>query len=390
MRRVFASSAIVLVTALGLLVPPLAAQAPCPGVTIVVNTPEDQMLLAYNGADKPEDQIAALDKFAQENADSKFMPCANEYYTATYVKLGQFDKAIQYGEKDWAANYHSLNLMINLMKAYVGAGNASDTAFDVIAKAPEVMKTESNIARPEKATDDEWKKIQQDETDTIKDDRAYMEYAFFQLLPRVTDAQKRIHDLDAFVKAYPDTPNMAQVNFAYFRAYELAKDSVKADEYGEKAIAGDPNNVEVLNAVAYDYAVARRTNLDKAAEYASKAAQIIPSLKKSEGVSDQDFSNFKNTQLGMAHFIMGYTALVKAGNTHKVAPALEHLKTAEGLLAANPELLGETLYFLGYAYEAQYPPNHHLAAEALTKATAVQSSMQGQSRELLAKVKAAR
>ena len=356
----------------------------------MVNSPEDQTLLAYNGAEKPEEQIAALDKFAQEHADSKFMTCVNEYYTTTYVKMGQFDKAIQYGEKDWTADYRSVNLAINLEKAYVGAGNASDTAIDVILKAPERMKAEAAAQeRPAKATDEEWKKIQDEENETLKNDRAYMEYAFFQLLPRVTDAQKRVQDLDGFVKAYPDTPNMAQVNFAYFRAFGLANDTGKAREYGEKAIASDPNNIDALTELAYSYALGQPPNIDKAGTYAKKAADAIPTLKKPEGMSDQDFANSKNSQLGIAHFVMGYAALMKGGNTHKVAPAIDHLKTAMGLLGSNPELLGETLYFLGYSYELQAPPNHHLAAEALTKGAGVSSRMQGQSRELLAKVQGA-
>src|SRR5215471_507797 len=103
---------------------PLAAQTPCPGLSVVVNTPEDQLMLAINGSEKAEEQIAALDKFAQEHSDSKFMPCVNEYYTSTYLKLNNYDKAIEYGEKDVAANYSDLNLAVNLLKAYVGAGKS--------------------------------------------------------------------------------------------------------------------------------------------------------------------------------------------------------------------------------------------------------------------------
>ncbi len=391
MRRIFlASSALSLVAATGLFAPPLAAQNPCPGLSLVVNSPEDQALLAYNGAEKPEDQIAALDKFAQEHADSKFMTCVNEYYTTTYVKMGQFDKAIQYGEKDWAAEYRGVNLLINLEKAYVGAGNASETAFDVILKAPERMHAEGAAQeRPAKATDEEWKKFQDEETETLKEDRAYLEYAFFQLLPRVADGQKRVQYLDGFAKAYPDSPNLAQVNYQYFEAYQLARDSAKANEYGEKTIAGDPNNVTALNELAYSYAFSLPANYGKASVYAKKAADTVPGAKKPDGMSDQDFTNYKNTQLGLANLTMGYAALMEGGGSHKVAPAIQHFKTAQGLLASNPELLGRTLYFLGYAYELQIPVNHRLAAEALTKGSAVTSSMQGQSRDLLAKVKSA-
>jgi tetratricopeptide (TPR) repeat protein len=139
---------------------PIAAQTPCPSFSVVVNTPEDELMLALNGAEKPEDQIAALDKFAQAHPDSKFMPCVNEYYTSTYLKMNNLDKAIEYGEKDVAANYADLNLTVNLLKAYVNAGKATEASFDLIGKAPELIKAETSVSRPAKSTDEEWKKMQ--------------------------------------------------------------------------------------------------------------------------------------------------------------------------------------------------------------------------------------
>jgi hypothetical protein len=368
---------------------PLLAQMPCPGLSVVVNTPEDELMLAINGSEKSEDQIAALDKFTQAHADSKFMPCVNEYYTSTYVKLKNYDKAIEYGEKDLAANYSDLNLAVNLLKAYMGAGKASEGAFALIAKAPEMIKTETGASRPAKATDEEWQKQQQESAELAKQDRAFMEYAFFQLLPRATEAKKRLEYLDAFAKAYPDTPNGSQMNFQYLMAYEMAGDAVKADEYGEKAIAADPHNIEALNLVAYDYALARRSNTEKAAEYAKRVLTAVPGVKKADGVNEEQFQAQQNGQLGMAHLVLGYTHLLKAGKTHRAGPAVQELKTAAELLSTNPQLQGQALYFLGYAYEQNYPANHQAAAQALTRSIALNSPMQAQARDLLGKVRAA-
>src|SRR5208283_5952020 len=83
----------------------LQAQQVCPGLPYVANTPEDELMLAVNGAEKPEEQVAALDKYAQAHADSKFMPCVDEYYTMTYLKLNNYDKVVEYGEKGLATNF---------------------------------------------------------------------------------------------------------------------------------------------------------------------------------------------------------------------------------------------------------------------------------------------
>jgi hypothetical protein len=368
---------------------PLGAQTPCPSLSVVVNTPEDELMLAVNGADKPEDQIAALEKFAQAHADSKFLPCVYEYLTSTNVKVNNFDKAIEWGEKDVAANYGDLNLTINLLKAYVGSGKVNDPAFDLINKAPEQIKSENNPSRPAKATDDEWQKMQQELAEQVKEERAYMEYAFFQLLPRVTDPAKRLQFLDAFMKSYPDTTNVAQINFQYMMANEMTNNSAKADEYGEKTIVTDPNNIEALNLVAYDYAN-RRINLDKAGDYAKKVVTLVPQMKKPDGATDDQFKGEQNNQLGMAHLTLGYIDFQKAGKTRRVAPAIQEFKTAIDLLGGNPALQGAALFYLGSAYEFEYPPNHKSAAEALQRAVGIQSPWQGQARDLLAKVKTAR
>ncbi len=365
---------------------PLAAQLQC---SVVVNTPEDELMLAVNGAtDNPQEQIAALDKYAQAHADSKFMPCVNNAYTSAYLKLNNFDKAIEYGEKDIAANQLDINLMLNLMKAYVAGGKATDGAFDVIDKAASQIKLEANIARPAQINDTDWAKAQADAAATAKDQRAYAEYAFFQLLPRVTDANARVKYLDGFAQAYPDTPNAAQLNFQYFVAYEYANNSTKADEYGEKAVAADPNNVEYLNALASDYST-RKVNLDKAAEYAKKALSLAPSMPKTEGTSDEQYKAMQNSAVGLAHLSLGYIDFLKAEKTHKVADAISEFKAAIDPLSGNPELQAKALFFLGNAYEFETPANHKGAIDALTRAAALQSSFQGPSNDLLAKVKKA-
>jgi len=368
----------------------LLAQNPCPGYTVVVNTPEDQLMLAINGAENPQDKIAALDKFAQANAESKFMSCANEYYTITYLQMGNFDKAIEYGEKDLAANYQDLSLMLNLMKAYVGAGKATDQAFDILAKAPDQIKKETTPAHPSNASDADWQKIQQDAAELAKDVTAYMEYAFFQLLPYVADGAKRTTLLGQFEQAYPDagTQYAGQINTQYFLAYEMAGQGQKADPYGEKALAADPNNIEVLNRMAFDYGPVFQTNLDKADEYAKKVLTLVPGMKKPDSVTDDQFKAEQNNQLGMAHLTAGYIDFVKASKTHRVAPAIQEFKTAIDLLGANPALQGAALFYLGSAYEFQTPPNHHGALDALNRGVTIQSPWQAPARDLLAKVKA--
>jgi tetratricopeptide (TPR) repeat protein len=371
----------------------LQAQQVCPGLPYVANTPEDELMQAVNGADKPEEQVAALDKYAQAHADSKFMPCVDEYYTMTYLKLNNYDKVVEYGEKGLASNYKDVMLVLNTLKGYVGSGKVADSAFDIINEAPDVLKAESKPTKPPTVSDADWKKELEDNEAQAKDELAYVVYAFVQLIPRVSDPNKRIERLDSFAKTFPEDAekNAAQLNFAYFLAYyNLPNKPDKVIEYGEKTLATDPNNLLVRNVLAYDYAIGR-TNPDKAADYAAKAIALVPQMKKPEGVSDAQFKQEQDNQLGMAHLSLGYATMLRLGaaKSKKLAPAIDELKTAADLLGANPELQGQDLYYLGYAYESGAPVNHKGAIEALSKAANLQSSWKTPAGDLLARVKKA-
>ena len=201
--------------------------------------------------------------------------------------------------------------------------------------------------------------MKEDNAALASDERAYAAYAFFQLLPRVSDPGKRLDLLDKFVKAYPGEAdkNARQIDYAYFIAYKMENKADKAVEYGEKTLAVDPDNLVVRNLLAYDYATGR-TNADKAVEYAKKALELAGQMKKPEGLSDAQFQQERDNQSGMAHLSLGYVNFTRSAKTKKLQSAIEELKTAAGLLAANPELQGQALYYLGYAYESGYPANH--------------------------------
>jgi tetratricopeptide (TPR) repeat protein len=208
----------------------------------------------------------------------------------------------------------------------------------------------------------------------------------------MSDPNKRVEQLDRYVKTYPDdaAKNAGQVNFDYFIAYKMANKPDKAVEYGEKTAATDPNNLVVRNLLAYDYALSR-TNPDKATDYAKKAIELVQQMKKPDGVSDAQFKQEQDNQLGMAHLSLGYVTFTRAvaSRSKKLGPAIEELKTAVELLANNPQLQGQALYYLGYAYESGAPVNHKAAIEALGRAVSLESPWKPQAEELLGRVKKA-
>ncbi|HEV2247062.1 MAG TPA: hypothetical protein VGW37_10470, partial [Terriglobia bacterium] len=80
---------------------PLAAQQDhsCSDYRVVVNSPEDQLMLAVNASDDPSAKGAALEKFTQEHQNSTYLHCAEQLLTRNYVALKQYDQAIAAGQK---------------------------------------------------------------------------------------------------------------------------------------------------------------------------------------------------------------------------------------------------------------------------------------------------
>ena len=370
---------------------PLAAQQghSCSNYSIIVGSPEDQMMLAVNGTDDPNAKVAALEKFTQEHQDSSYLHCAEQLLTKSYVKLKQYDQAIAAGQKAVAAGYLDVPFLEDLLQAYLASGKNSEDALALIMKAPAQIKAETVVPRNASESDAQYAAAQKSATERAKNDTDYMVYAFFGLLSRVTDPSQQIKMLDQFTQAYPEVAQKqaGELNYRYAVAYTQSNQPEKADDYAEKAIAAEPDNVQALNLVAYDYALRRRVNQAKAAEYATKALTLVPQMKKPEGLSDEAFKSQQNTQEGMAHLTIGFLDLQKTGAAHHTAGAIRELKQAAELLSAIPEFQGEAYYFLGYSYEADYPPQHRSAMAALEQAIKIQNSMQGQARELLAKIR---
>jgi len=370
---------------------PLAAQQDhsCSDYRVVVNSPEDQLMLAVNASDDPSTKGAALEKFTQEHKDSTYLPCAEQLLTRNYVALKQYDQAIAAGQKAVAAGYLDVPFIEDLLQAYMASGKGGSEAFDLILKAPAEIKAESVVARTPTESDAQYEAATKSTMERAQSNMDFMAYAFFRLLPTITDPGAQIKVLEQFAQAYPDTAQKqaGMLNYRLAIAYTQSNQPEKADEYGEKSISADPNNIEVLNLVSYDYALRRRTNQAKAEEYAKRVLTLIPTAKKPDGVPDETFKAQLSTQEGMAHLTLGYLALAKTGASHRTAGAISELQKGSGLLTANPELQGQAYYFLGYSYEANYPPEHRQAMAALQHALTIQNSMQGQARELLAKIK---
>ena len=124
------------------------------------------------------------------------------------------------------------------------------------------------------------------------------------------DPATQIQVGEDFVAKFPASRYAGGVYGMLTTAYYTTGNTEKMFATGDKALAADPNNVDVLALLAM--AIPRRVQgpeappqLAKAEGYAHHAMELIPTLTKPDTVDDAAFEKAKNDKLALAHSGLG-------------------------------------------------------------------------------------
>jgi tetratricopeptide (TPR) repeat protein len=146
---------------------------------------------------------------------------------------------------------------------------------------------------------------------------------------------------EEFITKYPASLYISGIYSALVGAYLQTNQTPKMLDMGAKALAANPNDIDVLPILAW--AIPRQVTgrtpdgpqqLQKAGGYARRAIELINTMVKPAGMDDASFAKAKNDKLSMAHGGLGVIA-VKTG---KYADAIAPL-TAAVQLAAAPDMV---------------------------------------------------
>ncbi len=113
-----------------------------------------------------------------------------------------------------------------------------------------------------------------------------------QAISNETDAQKKLGMYEDFVQKFSSNPAaVAYGNWQISQAYQTSGDLQKALDYGDKALAGSPHNLDIL--VSQANIALQAKNNDRAMDYVAKGGEVCQSVAKQakpEGMTDQDFA----------------------------------------------------------------------------------------------------
>lgn len=134
--------------------------------------------------------------------------------------------------------------------------------------------------------------------------------AFLKVSPQ--DPDKKIQLGNAFLKKYPKSPFDQAVDVGLTYAYYAKQDWPNFYAWADRALALNPNEVDVLTTVGwvipheYNPSDANAPQqLNKAENYEKHALELLPKMAKPHGVSDRDFAAMKAQKLQQAHSALG-------------------------------------------------------------------------------------
>lgn len=322
-------------------------------ISIPAGTPEDKALNDISAESDAQKKISMLEQFLQTYSSNPAAVAYGNWQLAQQYAPSDPAKAMSYNDKALAA----MPDVIDILQSQVELAQQVKTPAKVVEYAVRGAKVVNGLeARDKEAAQTAYQ---------------YLDASAYNAVVSEPDAKKRLAEIETYSAAFAGSPNAKNANLVAVGALAEMNDTAKLAEFGEKALAADPNNIGLLTLMANAYVEdPKPAYLPKAATYAHKVIEL----------SKSDTSPNARVTEGFAHEILGYSLL----REDKTPQAIVELKTASTMVKSDPVKNSITLYRLGYAYAKSNQMAQ--AKEVLTEAANVEGPFQQSSKDLLLKV----
>ena len=314
-------------------------------------SPEDRALREIDAATDPATKLELLDKFLADYGQGEMALLAYERYVAHFVSVKDYDKVFAYSEKALTIDPDNFSFAYTLVTAAAEKGDAAKT-FDYGERVAGILERYRAAPPPEGTDAATWEERKNSTLAGLADRIDYVHRLLLGLVNQAADLGTKLLLVDRYLKAFPASPylNNAQVMMA-------ALWILQADSWSE-----------------------RGEQLDKAQEYATKAIDLLNRAQKPQQLTDEQWTQQKSLQLGLAYSALGQVHVNKNRNSQ----AIEAFRTASPLLKADPANYGRNLYRLGFtlAKMKRIPE----ARTVLTEAVAVNSPYRALAQDTLNKI----
>jgi len=358
---------------------PLLLQAQIDPLVIPAGTPEDQGLQAITKEPDAQKKLTMYQDFLQQfSSNPAAVAYGNWQVSQYYQSAGDFQKAIDFGDKALASAPHSLDILVSQASIAQKLKNNSKL-LEYALRGGEVYNSVGKSGKPEGMSDQDFATQAKDQKESAKASYDFLEAAAYNAIADEKDARTRMSDIERFTSAFPNSRfDESITSYAMMSLTEL-KDTSRVFSYGDKVLATNPNSLPTLLLLAGAYVDDPRAgSVGKAVSYSQKAIAVAQP-------DAPDADRTRKLSAGVAHSTLGYAYMKE----DKTAASVAELKSACGLLKGlDDQQYSIALYRLGYAYAKLNRINE--ARDTLTEAAKIPGPVQAQSQDLLSKVNAAR
>jgi len=335
-------------------------------VPIQAGSDVDHALNEINAATDPAQKLELIQKFADgPGKEGNYPLLANSLFVDYYLAQKNYDKVFEYGDKLFALDPDSFQNAVNTVRAAAEKGDVEKLS-SYGEKAGGIIQRYKAAPAPEGTAAAAWEEQKARTLEANKDSYTYVQQLVFSGVYQTKDAAKRAAMLVKFAQAFPDSAYANQALGVAATAYQQAQNTPKMLEVANGLLAKDPNDVGMLLLLS-DYYGEKGEQLDKAESYAKKAISTLESAKKPEGTTDEQWTQQKALQKGLALSSLGQVNIEKKDN----AQAVENLKAAAALVKPDDGSYARNQYRLGFAL-LNLKRNAE-AKEAFTQAVSVNS-----------------
>ncbi len=205
------------------------------------------------------------------------------------------------------------------------------------------------------------------------------QYGAYQKFVKAADSDKKIKLGNEFLKRYPKSPFVEQVDVGLMNVYMAQQDWKDSYRFGDDALALDPDDVDVLApigwAIPHVYDPTSKDadeQLSKAEKYSKHALEVMASMHKPEHMTDAQFSEAKARRSLQAHSALGLVYFRRQQYD-------DSSKETEQAVQGNPTPDATDLFVLGA--DLHFLNRHAESADAFSRCAQITSSLQEQCKQ---------
>lgn len=348
-------------------------------LVIPAGTPEDKALTAINAEQDAQKRVAMYQDFLQQFASNPAAVAYGNWQLSQFYQTGgDLQKAAEYGDKAVAGAPHNLDILLSQVTIAQGLKDNA-RMFKYAVQGGDVFNSIAKQPKPADVSDEQFARTVASEKEESQSSYEFFESAAFNAIATENDGKSRMDEIDQFTTVFPKSKFDEQIASYAMLSLSQLKDNKRLNEYAEKALAANPDNVPALLLIANAYVDSSEPgSAAKALTYAQRA---IVAAKADDPNADKS----KKISAGVAHSIAG-RAYAKQ---EKTAQSITELKSATALLKGqDDQQYGVAAYYLGWNYAKISRLTE--ARAALNEAAAVAGPGQQPAKDLLTKVNTAR